>query len=113
MVSRLHAKTNQIGKILNNLEKYNHLMKDGENVRSPTTPCNASKSILNKNSPTSPRGSAFGTENVGADRTSGDHQQRNIDNKRAKESCEKSKRSKSNDDVVATNVINEKKPVKE
>ncbi|KAL2711792.1 RUN and FYVE domain-containing protein 2-like isoform X6 [Vespula squamosa] len=110
MVSRLHAKTNQIGKILNNLEKYNHLMKDGENVRSPTTPCNASKSILNKNSPTSPRGSAFGTENVGADRTSGDHQQRNIDNKRAKESCEKSKRSKSNDDVVATNVINEKKP---
>ncbi|XP_035723559.1 RUN and FYVE domain-containing protein 2-like isoform X6 [Vespa mandarinia] len=103
MVSRLHAKTNQIGKILNNLEKYNHLMKDGENVRSPTTPCNASKSILNKNSPTSPRGSAFGTENVGADRTSGDHQQRNIDNKRAKESCEKSKRSKSNDDVVSTN----------
>lgn len=56
MVSRLHAKTNQIGKILHNLEKYNHLMKDGENIRSPTTPSSVSKSILNKTSPTSPRG---------------------------------------------------------
>nr|XP_012144178.1 PREDICTED: protein RUFY3 isoform X4 [Megachile rotundata] len=56
MVSRLHAKTNQIGKILHNLEKYNHLMKDGENIRSPTTPNSVSKSILNKTSPTSPRG---------------------------------------------------------
>ncbi|XP_053974457.1 protein RUFY3 isoform X4 [Hylaeus volcanicus] len=56
MVSRLHAKTNQIGKILHNLEKYNHLMKDGENMRSPTTPSSVSKSILNKTSPTSPRG---------------------------------------------------------
>ncbi|XP_067214412.1 protein RUFY3 isoform X3 [Linepithema humile] len=56
MVSRLHAKTNQIGKILNNLEKYNHLMKDGEGIRSPTTPGGVSKSIFNKASPTSPRG---------------------------------------------------------
>ncbi|CAH1129107.1 unnamed protein product [Ceutorhynchus assimilis] len=29
MVSRLQAKAGQIGKILNNLEKYNHLIKDG------------------------------------------------------------------------------------
>lgn len=28
MVSRLQAKAGQIGKILNNLEKYNHLLKD-------------------------------------------------------------------------------------
>ncbi|XP_076765931.1 protein RUFY3 isoform X4 [Xylocopa sonorina] len=55
MVSRLHAKTNQIGKILNNLEKCNHLKKDGDNIRSPTTPSSVSKSILNKTSPTSPR----------------------------------------------------------
>ncbi|XP_043589109.1 protein RUFY3-like isoform X5 [Bombus pyrosoma] len=55
MVSRLHAKTNQIGKILNNLEKCNHMKKDGENIRSPTTPSSISKSILNKTSPTSPR----------------------------------------------------------
>ncbi|XP_033214292.1 RUN and FYVE domain-containing protein 2-like isoform X5 [Belonocnema kinseyi] len=53
MVSRLHAKTNQIGKLLNNLDKYNRLMKDGE-MRSPTTP-NGTKSILNKSSPTSPK----------------------------------------------------------
>ncbi|KAI4499083.1 hypothetical protein M0802_005949 [Mischocyttarus mexicanus] len=110
MVSRLHAKTNQIGKILNNLEKYNHLMKDGENVRTPTTPCcNPSKSILfNKNSPTSPRGSSAygGTDNHLIDRTSCDHLQRIVDNKRPKESSEKSKRSKSNDDVP---FINDKK----
>lgn len=30
MVSRLQAKAGQIGKILNNLEKYNHLIKDSE-----------------------------------------------------------------------------------
>ncbi|XP_012253721.2 protein RUFY3 isoform X5 [Athalia rosae] len=54
MVSRLHAKTNQIGKLLNNLEKYNHLMKDAECGRSPTTPGSGNKSFL-KNSPTSPR----------------------------------------------------------
>ncbi|XP_012288983.1 protein RUFY3 isoform X4 [Orussus abietinus] len=54
MVSRLHAKTNQIGKILNNLEKYNHLMKEGEGGRSPTTP-GAGKSII-KPSTTSPKG---------------------------------------------------------
>lgn len=35
MVSRLQAKAGQIGKILNNLEKYNHLIKDAarENKR--------------------------------------------------------------------------------
>ncbi|KAK1134527.1 hypothetical protein K0M31_007309 [Melipona bicolor] len=55
MVSRLHAKTNQIGKILNNLEKCNHMKKDGDSIRSPTTPSSVSKSILNKTSPTSPR----------------------------------------------------------
>lgn len=54
MVSRLHAKTNQIGKLLNNLEKYNHLMKDAECGRSPTTPGTGNKSFV-KNSPTSPR----------------------------------------------------------
>lgn len=38
MVSRLQCKAEQIGKILNNLEKYNHLINhDGEkNTRSPT-----------------------------------------------------------------------------
>lgn len=55
MVSRLHAKTNQIGKILNNLEKCNHMKKEVENIRSPTTPSSVTKSILNKTSPTSPR----------------------------------------------------------
>jgi hypothetical protein len=29
-VSRLQVKTSQIGKLLNNLEKYNHLLKDAE-----------------------------------------------------------------------------------
>lgn len=53
MVSRLHAKTNQIGKLLSNLEKYNHLMKDGDG-KSPTTP-SSSKSFI-KMSPTSPKG---------------------------------------------------------
>lgn len=55
MVSRLHAKTNQIGKLLNNLEKYNHFMKDGEGGRSPTTPSDGIKMILNKSSPLSPK----------------------------------------------------------
>lgn len=32
MVSRLQAKAGQIGKILNNLEKYNHLAKDHKSV---------------------------------------------------------------------------------
>lgn len=55
MVSRLHAKTNQIGKLLNNLDKYNRFMKDSESMRSPTTP-NDSKSLLfHKTSPTSPK----------------------------------------------------------
>ncbi|XP_076172128.1 protein RUFY3 isoform X5 [Ptiloglossa arizonensis] len=70
MVSRLHAKTNQIGKILHNLEKYNHLMKEGDNIRSPTTPSSVSKSILNRTSPTSPRG-CLSADNVHGS----DHQQ--------------------------------------
>lgn len=53
MVSRLHAKTNQIGKLLSNLEKYNHLMKDGDG-KSPTTP-SSTKSFI-RMSPTSPTG---------------------------------------------------------
>lgn len=57
-MSRLHAKTNQIGKLLNNLDKYNRLMKDGENMRSPTTP-NDSKSMFSKTSPTSPKESSI------------------------------------------------------
>lgn len=57
MVSRLHAKTNQIGKILNNLEKYN-LMKDLEIGRSPSTP-GSTKSFL-KTSPLSPKPPPFG-----------------------------------------------------
>lgn len=32
MVSRLQAKAGQIGKILNNLEKYNHLLKDDKKL---------------------------------------------------------------------------------
>lgn len=32
MVSRLQAKAGQIGKILNNLEKYNHLLKDDKKI---------------------------------------------------------------------------------
>lgn len=52
-MSRLHAKTNQIGKILHNLEKYNHMK---EIIRSPPTPSSVSKSIFNKTSPCSPRG---------------------------------------------------------
>lgn len=40
MVSRLQSKAEQIGKILNNLEKYNHLINqdaDAKGVKSPTT----------------------------------------------------------------------------
>lgn len=54
MVSRLHAKTNQIGKLLNNLEKFNHLMKDGEGGRSPTTPGGSHKTFQSRTSPTTP-----------------------------------------------------------
>lgn len=39
MVSRLQSKAEQIGKILNNLEKYNHLLNqdsDIKNLKSPT-----------------------------------------------------------------------------
>lgn len=62
MVSRLHAKTNQIGKILNNLEKYN-LMKDLEGGRTPSTPGSA-KSFV-KTSPLSPRAPPIGDRSFG------------------------------------------------
>lgn len=38
MVSRLQAKAGQIGKILNNLEKYNHLLKDEKKPFERKTP---------------------------------------------------------------------------
>lgn len=38
MVSRLQAKAGQIGKILNNLEKYNHLLKDEKKPLDRKTP---------------------------------------------------------------------------
>lgn len=38
MVSRLQAKAGQIGKILNNLEKYNHLLKDEKKSLEHKTP---------------------------------------------------------------------------
>lgn len=38
MVSRLQAKAGQIGKILNNLEKYNHLLKDEKRPSERKTP---------------------------------------------------------------------------
>ncbi|XP_018057429.1 PREDICTED: RUN and FYVE domain-containing protein 2-like [Atta colombica] len=96
MVSRLHAKTNQIGKILNNLEKYNHLMKDGEGIRSPTTPGGVSKSILNKTSPTIPRGCPP-TENA-TSRSMVDHQ-RSLDEQAATASNDKLKQSRSTSEI--------------
>nr|XP_033334076.1 protein RUFY3 isoform X7 [Megalopta genalis] len=78
MVSRLHAKTNQIGKILHNLEKYNHLMMDGDSIRSPTTPSSVSKSILNKTSPTSPRGCPSSGNVPGADQQSPPNNQQQL-----------------------------------
>ncbi|XP_018400702.1 PREDICTED: RUN and FYVE domain-containing protein 2-like [Cyphomyrmex costatus] len=96
MVSRLHAKTNQIGKILNNLEKYNHLMKDGEGIRSPTTPSGVSKSILNKTNPTPPRGCPP-TKNT-TSRSMVDHQ-RSLDKQQATASNDKLKQSRSTSEI--------------
>lgn len=52
IVSRLHAKTNQIGKILSNLEKFNTMMK-GDGDKTPTSP----NTVLNQlmKTPTSPK----------------------------------------------------------
>lgn len=98
MVSRLHAKTNQIGKILNNLEKYNHLMKDGESMRSPTTPGVTSKSILNKTSPITPRGCP---ESANAKvRPTVDHQ-RSFDEQSSKATNDKLKQSRSTSEISA------------
>jgi hypothetical protein len=97
MVSRLHAKTNQIGKILNNLEKYNHLMKDGECMRSPTTPGGVSRSILVKTSPISPRGCPV-VENATA-RPMVDHQRSLDEQPTSKASNDKLKQSRSSNEI--------------
>lgn len=99
MVSRLHAKTNQIGKILNNLEKYNHLMKDGENMRSPTTPGGLSKSILAKTSPTSPRGCLVTATESATARPTIDHQRSFDEHPMSKASNDKLKQSRSSNEV--------------
>jgi len=103
MVSRLHAKTNQIGKILNNLEKYNHLMKDGEGIRSPITPGGVSKSLLNKTNPTSSRGCPS-AENATA-RSTVDHQ-RSFDEQPATAS-DKLKQSRSTSEISMNSSITE------
>ncbi|XP_076238094.1 protein RUFY3 isoform X4 [Calliopsis andreniformis] len=77
MVSRLHAKTNQIGKILHNLEKYNHMK---EIIRSPPTPSSVSKSILNKTSPTSPRGYPSAEDGTSTDQQSTNSQDKSANN---------------------------------
>lgn len=103
MVSRLHAKTNQIGKILNNLEKYNHLMKDGDGIRSPTTPGGVSKSILNKTSSTFSRGCPP-TENTTV-RPIVDHQ-RSLDEQQQSKppnNADKLKQSRSSSEISKTN----------
>lgn len=100
MVSRLHAKTNQIGKILNNLEKYNHLMKDGDGIRSPSTPSGVSKSILNKTSPISLRG-CLPAENTIA-RPTVDHQRSFDEQQQPKSSNDKLKQSRSTSEISTT-----------
>ncbi|KAL7289321.1 hypothetical protein TKK_0017251 [Trichogramma kaykai] len=64
LVSRLHAKTNQIGKLLSNLEKFNHIMKDAESMRSPTTPCGTAKTISNRTSPSTPHAPAIRPKSI-------------------------------------------------
>ncbi|TGZ49953.1 Protein RUFY3 [Temnothorax longispinosus] len=111
MVSRLHAKTNQIGKILNNLEKYNHWMKDGEGIRSPTTPGGVSKSILNKTSPTIPRGCPpmRPAENATTRPTPStvDHQ-RSLDEQPATASNDKLKQSRSTSEISMNSSLKHK-----
>lgn len=106
MVSRLHAKTNQIGKILNNLEKYNHLMKDGEGIRSPTTPSGISKTIFNKTSPTISKGCPS-AENVANVRSVVDRQ-RSFDERQSKASNDHLKQSRSSNEMSVNNSTNEK-----
>ncbi|XP_014467231.1 PREDICTED: protein RUFY3-like isoform X5 [Dinoponera quadriceps] len=101
MVSRLHAKTNQIGKILNNLEKYNHLMKDGDGIRSPTTPGGVSKSILNKTSPTSSRGCQPAENTTG--RPTVDHQRSLDELQQLKSPNDKLKQSRSSSEISTNN----------
>lgn len=48
MVSRLQAKASQIGKILNNLEKYNHLVKEGDKKAERKPPMKPSKSCAER-----------------------------------------------------------------
>ncbi|EFN86147.1 RUN and FYVE domain-containing protein 2 [Harpegnathos saltator] len=102
MVSRLHAKTNQIGKILNNLEKYNHLMKDGDGIRSPTTPGGVSKSILNKTSPIFPKSCPPPAENMIV-RPIVDHQRSLDEQQQSKSPIDKLKQSRSSSEISTNN----------
>lgn len=102
MVSRLHAKTNQIGKILNNLEKCNHMKKDGDNIRSPTTPSSVSKSILNKTSPTSPRCYSSVDNNVPAadyHHSPNNHQQSSANNRQKPSNNQQTNNQQHSDNV--------------
>lgn len=57
MVSRLQAKASQIGKILNNLEKYNHLLRDGgrsSHNNSSSSSSNSNRKLTNSTLPPPP-----------------------------------------------------------
>lgn len=76
-------------------------MKDGEGIRSPTTPGGISKSILNKASPTSPRGCPS-ADNATA-RPTIDHQ-RSFEQS-LKASNDKLKQSRSTSEITTNNSI--------
>lgn len=94
MVSRLHAKTNQIGKILSNLEKYNHLMKDADG-RSPTTPSGGRAFV--KFSPTSPRGPPPMDKYVGLTKENFDL--KSVDRRASEQNCQSLKSKTVENDV--------------
>lgn len=75
-------------------------MKDGEGIRSPITPGGISKSILNKTSPTSPRGCPS-ADNATA-RPTIDHQ-RSFDEQSSKASNDKLKQSRSTSEITTNN----------
>jgi len=79
-------------------------MKDGEGIRSPTTPGGVSKSILNKTSPTSSRGCPS-TENATA-RPTVDHQ-RSLDEQLAAASNDKLKQSRSTSEISMNSSMTE------
>ena len=58
MVSRLHAKTHQIGKLLSNLEKFNHHVKDNEFNKNATAPGGSSRNASNPSTPKEPQAPA-------------------------------------------------------